>query len=153
MKLKISELKPNPDNPRLIKDEKYQKLVESLKGFPEMADIREIVVNKDYMILGGNMRYKAMKEAGWKEVSVKVVDLSEDKQKEFIIKDNNPYGEWDWDIVSHDYELEDLENWAVELPYDMKQTDGSDESQEICESCGQRIRKRIDRELSEVKNG
>ena len=84
----ISQLKSNPSNPRLIKDDKFHKLVQSLKDFPEMAKVRPIVVNTEMVILGGNMRFKAMKEAGWKEVPVEVVDWSEEKQREFIIKDN-----------------------------------------------------------------
>lgn len=88
MKLKVDEIKLNPDNPRTIKDDNFQKLVRSIKEFPEMAEVREVVVNKDYMILGGNMRFQAMKEAGWKEIPVRVVDWPEDKQKEFIIKDD-----------------------------------------------------------------
>lgn len=116
MKLKLSEIKPNPDNPRVIKDEKFTKLVQSLKDFPEMADVREIVVNKDHVILGGNMRFKAMKAAGWTEAPVRVVDWPEDKQKEFVIKDNVSGGEWDWDAVANQYELEDLDAWGVDLP-------------------------------------
>lgn len=115
-KLAISDIKPNPDNPRLIKDDKYQKLVQSLKDFPEMAEVREIVVNKDHVILGGNMRYRAMQEAGWTEVPVKVVDWSEAKQKEFLIKDNSSFGEWDWDLIASQYELEELDAWGVSLP-------------------------------------
>lgn len=116
MKLKPSEIKLNPDNPRLIKDDKYEKLVQSLKDFPEMADVREIVINKDHMILGGNMRFKAMQEASWKEIPVKIVDWSEEKQKEFIIKDNASFGEWEWDVLANQYELEDLDAWGVDLP-------------------------------------
>lgn len=116
MKLKPSEIKLNPDNPRIIKDEKYERLVKSLKDFPEMANVREVVVNKDNVILGGNMRFKAMQEAGWTEIPVKVVDWPEDKQKEFIIKDNASFGEWDWDAIANQYELEDLEAWGVDLP-------------------------------------
>lgn len=116
MKLPLKDIKPNPDNPRLIKDEKYKKLVQSLKDFPEMADAREIVINKDHIILGGNMRYKAMQEAGWSEAPVKVVDWPEDKQKEFVIKDNSSFGEYDWDLVANQYELEDLDAWGVDLP-------------------------------------
>lgn len=120
MKLPIKELKANPDNPRLIKDEKYKRLVQSLKDFPEMADVREVVVNKDKVILGGNMRYKAMQEAGWKEVPVKIVDWPEDKQKEFVIKDNSSFGEWDWDAIANQYELEDLEAWGIDLPVQLQ---------------------------------
>ena len=88
-KLKISEIKLNPNNPRLIKDDKFTKLVQSIKEFPEMLDIRPIVVNGDMVILGGNMRFKACKEAGLKEIPVIIADnLSEQQQKEFLIKDN-----------------------------------------------------------------
>lgn len=116
MKLKLTEIKPNPDNPRIIKDDKFAKLVQSLKDFPEMAEVREIVLNKDHVILGGNMRYKAMVAAGWTEAPVVVVDWPEDKQKEFVIKDNVSGGEWDWDAVANQYELEDLDSWGVDLP-------------------------------------
>lgn len=78
--LKVSEIKNNPNNPRFIKDDNFKKLVQSIKDFPEMLDTREVVVNKDYIILGGNMRFKAAKEAGLKEVPVKIVDWDEDKQ-------------------------------------------------------------------------
>lgn len=123
MKLKPSEIKLNPDNPRIIKDEKYQRLVQSLKDFPEMANVREVVLNKDNVILGGNMRFKAMVEAGWTEIPVKIVDWDEAKQKEFIIKDNSNFGEWDWDAVANQYEIEDLEAWGVDIPVLEKPTD------------------------------
>lgn len=130
--LPITEVKPNPDNPRTIKDDKFKKLVQSLKDFPEMADVREIVVNKDHVILGGNMRYKAMKEAGWKQIPVRVVDWSEEKQKEFIVKDNVSGGEWDWDVLANQYELEELDAWGLDLPKDLGQEEvEEDEAPEI----------------------
>lgn len=113
---KLSEIKPNPNNPRLIKGDKFYKLVESLRSFPEMANVRPIVVNTDMVILGGNMRYKAMKEAGWKEVPVEVVDWPEDKQREFIIKDNVGFGEWDWNDLANNWDSEDLEKWGLDVP-------------------------------------
>lgn len=116
MKLPLKDIKPNPDNPRFIKDDKFEKLVKSLKEFPEMSEVREIVINKDNVILGGNMRFKAMQAAGWTEAPVRVVNWPEDKQKEFIIKDNVSGGEWDWDAVANQYELEDLDAWGVDLP-------------------------------------
>lgn len=91
----IKSIISNPNNPRVIKDDKYQKLLKSLKEFPEMAKVRPIVVNKDMVVLGGNMRLKAMKEAGWKEVPVEIVEWDEEKQREFIIKDNVGFGEWE----------------------------------------------------------
>jgi DNA modification methylase len=114
--VKISDVKSNPNNPRLIKDDKFAKLVQSLKDFPEMANVRPIVVNQDFVVLGGNMRLKAMKEAGWKEVPVQVVDWSEQQQKEFIIKDNVGFGEWEWDMLANEWEAEDLEKWGLDVP-------------------------------------
>lgn len=116
MKLKISELKQNPNNPRIIKDDKFKKLVQSIKDFPEMLDAREIVVNKDHIILGGNMRFKAAKEAGLTEVPVKIVDWDEDKQRQFIIKDNVSGGEWDWDVLANEWDAEELDDWGLDLP-------------------------------------
>jgi hypothetical protein len=114
--VKISEVKSNPNNPRLIKNDKFEKLVQSLKDFPEMAKVRPIVVNQDFVVLGGNMRLKAMKEAGWKEVPIEVVDWSEDKQREFIIKDNVGFGEWESDILANEWDADDLEKWGLDVP-------------------------------------
>ena len=113
---KITDIKLNPNNPRLIKDDKFKKLVQSIKDFPEMLDIRPIVVNKDMIILGGNMRYRACKEAGIKEIPVIVTDLSEDKQREFLIKDNTSGGEWDWDMLANEWDVEELQEWGLDLP-------------------------------------
>lgn len=114
--LKVHEIKNNPNNPRLIKDDKFKKLVQSIKDFPEMLDTREIVVNKDHVILGGNMRFKAAKEAGLKEVPVKIVDWDEDKQRQFIIKDNVSGGEWDWDVLANEWDVEELDAWGLDTP-------------------------------------
>ena len=114
--VKISDIKSNPNNPRIIKDDKFKKLVESIKGFPEMANVRPIVVNKDMIVLGGNMRLKAMKEAGWKEAPIQIVDWDEQKQKEFIVKDNVGFGEWDWDDLANNWEVEELTDWGLNIP-------------------------------------
>lgn len=114
--VKISEVKVNPNNPRLIKDDKFKKLVQSVKDFPEMLNIRPIVVNKDMIILGGNMRFKACKEAGLKEVPIIITDLTEEQQKEFLIKDNVSGGEWDWDILANEWDAEDITKWGLDLP-------------------------------------
>jgi ParB-like chromosome segregation protein Spo0J len=115
--VKISEIKPNPNNPRLIKDEKFVKLVNSIKGFPEMLKIRPIVVNSDMIVLGGNMRLKACKEAGLKEIPIIFADdLTEEQQQEFIIKDNVGFGEWDWDMIANEWEPEQLEDWGLDVP-------------------------------------
>ena len=128
---KLSEIKPNPNNPRLIKDEKFSKLVESLRSFPEMAEVRPIVVNTDMVILGGNMRYKAMKEAGWKQVPVEVVDWPEDKQREFIIKDNVGFGEWDWNDLANNWDSEDLDKWGLDVPDMGEELEAEEDDYEI----------------------
>ena len=112
----INKIKSNPNNPRVIKDDKFKKLVQSLKDLPEMAQVRPIVVNQDMIVLGGNMRLKAMKEAGWKEAPVAVVDWDEDKQRQFIIKDNVGFGEWDWDMLANEWDAESLGDWGLSVP-------------------------------------
>jgi DNA modification methylase len=114
--LKISEIKANPNNPRIIKDDKFKKLVKSLKDFPEMVNVRPIVVNQDMVVLGGNMRLKAMKEAGWKEAPVHIVDWDEQKQREFIIKDNVGFGEWDWQMIANEWDVTEVEDWGLDVP-------------------------------------
>jgi hypothetical protein len=124
--LKISEVKSNPNNPRVIKDEKFKSLVKSIQDFPEMAEIRPIVVNADMIILGGNMRFKAMKEAGWKEVPVIVADhLTPEQEREFIIKDNTSGGEWDWEMLAMEWDADQLEEWGLDLPKFAEQPDYS----------------------------
>ena len=119
-KVKISQVKTNPNNPRLIKDDKFKKLVRSIKEFPEMLEIRPIVVDKDNIVLGGNMRLRACKEAGLKEIDiVKADQLTEKQQREFIIKDNVGFGEWDWDDLANEWEVEKLEDWGLDLPLDL----------------------------------
>jgi DNA modification methylase len=116
IKTKLSEVKLNPNNPRLIKDDNFKKLVQSIKDFPEMLDIRPIVVNADMVILGGNMRFKACKEAGLKEIPIIIADnLTEEQQREFLIKDNVSGGEWDWSLLA-EWDSEQLEEWGLEVP-------------------------------------
>jgi hypothetical protein len=116
-KVKISEVKANPNNPRLIKDDKFKKLVKSIQEFPEMLSLRPIVVNADMIVLGGNMRLKACKEAGLKEVDIiKADDLTEEQQKQFIIKDNVGFGEWDWEDLANNWDAEQLTDWGVDIP-------------------------------------
>ena len=116
-KVKLSEIKVNPNNPRLIKDDKFTKLVTSIKEFPEMLDIRPIVVNTDMVVLGGNMRLKACKEAGIKEVPIIIADnLTEEQQREFLIKDNVSGGEWDWEVLANEWDSEELADWGLDVP-------------------------------------
>jgi ParB-like chromosome segregation protein Spo0J len=116
-KVKISEVKANPNNPRVIKDDKFAKLVQSIKDFPKMLEIRPIVVNSDMIVLGGNMRLRACKEAGLKEVPIIMAeDLTEEQQKEFIIKDNVSGGEWDWSMLANEWDAEELGDWGLDVP-------------------------------------
>ncbi len=116
-KVSLSTIKVNPNNPRLIKDDKFKKLVQSVKDFPEMLEIRPIVVNSDMVILGGNMRFKACQEAGIKELPIIIADnLTEEQQREFLIKDNISGGEWDWDILANEWDTEEISEWGLDIP-------------------------------------
>ena len=115
-KVKINAIKTNPKNPRLIKDDKFKKLVKSIKEFPQMLELRPIVVDENNIILGGNMRYKACIEAGLKEVYiVQAKDLTEQQKDEFIVKDNVGFGEWDWDILANEWDSKKLEEWGLDV--------------------------------------
>jgi DNA modification methylase len=115
--VKLSEIKSNPNNPRIIKDDKFGKLVKSIQEFPKMLEIRPIVVNADMIVLGGNMRLKACKEAGLKEVPVIFADdLTDEEQKQFIIKDNVGFGEWDWDMIANEWDQDQIEEWGLDIP-------------------------------------
>ena len=109
-------MKPNPENPRVIRDEQFDKLVKSLVDFPDMASVRPIVINQDNIVLGGNMRLRAMKEAGWSDVPVIQVNWDANRQAEFIIKDNVGFGEWDWDALANDWDASDLNEWGLNVP-------------------------------------
>jgi hypothetical protein len=112
----INKIKPNSNNPRVIKDYKFQQLVKSVKEFPEMLKLRPIVVNKEMVVLGGNMRLKACQEAGLKEVPITIADkLTQDQEKEFIIKDNVGFGKWDWDVLANEWESDKLNAWGMEV--------------------------------------
>jgi ParB-like chromosome segregation protein Spo0J len=116
-KVKISEVKTNPKNPRLIKDDKFRKLVKSIQEFPQMLELRPIVVDENNIVLGGNMRLKACKEAGMKEVYiVRAENLTELQKDEFIVKDNVGFGEWDWDILANEWDAELLNDWGLFVP-------------------------------------
>ena len=113
----INKVRTNPNNPRIIKDDKFQKLIKSIQEFPQMLEIRPIVVNEDMIVLGGNMRLKACQEAGIKEIPIiKASNLTEEQQKEFIIKDNVGFGEWDWNDLANNWEAEKLEEWGLDIP-------------------------------------
>jgi hypothetical protein len=113
----INTVKANPNNPRIIKDDKFAKLVKSINEFPQMLNLRPIVVNDDMVVLGGNMRLKACKEAGLKDIPIiKASELTEQQQKEFIVKDNVGYGEWDWSDLANNWDAEQLQDWGLDIP-------------------------------------
>jgi ParB-like chromosome segregation protein Spo0J len=131
-RVKLSQIKPNENNPRLIKDDKFKKLVKSIQEFPEMLELRPIVVNSDMVILGGNMRYRALKEAGAKEVPIIIADnLNEEQQREFLIKDNVSGGEWDWDMLANEWDTEELNDWGLDVPNFDTETEQKDLSSTI----------------------
>lgn len=112
----VATLKPNETNPRYIKDSKFKKLVKSLKEFPEMLEKRPIVVDENMIVLGGNMRLEAAKAAGMFEVWIDVAEgWSEEKKREFIVKDNVGFGEWDWDILANDWQSQELKEWGLDV--------------------------------------
>lgn len=133
-KMKISDIKANPNNPRIIKDDKFKNLVQSVKDFPEMLELRPIVVNKDMIILGGNMRYKACKEAWLKEIPVIVADnLTEEQEREFLIKDNVSGGEWDWDILANEWDKDELEEWGLDVQFETVEPTAEEDDFEVDE--------------------
>ena len=116
-KIAIGKIKLNQNNPRIIKDDKFQKLVKSIQEFPQMLEIRPIVVNDEMIVLGGNMRLRACQEAGLKEITIiKASNLTEEQQKEFIIKDNVAFGEWDWNDLANNWFPQELEDWGLQIP-------------------------------------
>jgi hypothetical protein len=134
--VKIEDIKLNPSNPRVIKDNKFKKLVKSIKDFPKMLEIRPIVVNDDMIVLGGNMRLKACTEAGLKEIPIiKASNLTPEQQREFIIKDNVGYGEWDWTMLSQEWEEVELEEWGVDvIKHNWEELDYIEEPQPLPET-------------------
>jgi hypothetical protein len=125
--VKTTDIHANENNPRILKDDKFKKLVQSIKDFPEMLEIRPIVVNNEMMVLGGNMRLKAIQEIGLKEIPIiKAENLTEEQEREFLIKDNVGFGEWDWDALANDWDADELKDWGMDLPIMMGEP-GEDE--------------------------
>jgi len=131
MRIATSKLKTNPNNPRSIRKDQLEKLVKSLREFPEMLEARPIVVDPDFVVLGGNMRLKAAQEAGLKEVPVYIASWEEAKHKEFIIKDNLAFGEWDWDMLANEWDAEELGDWGLDVPLEDEPTEGLTDPDEI----------------------
>lgn len=119
--MKLKDIKPNPNNPRVLRDEKFQKLKQSITEFPKMLSLRPMVIDENNVVLGGNMRLRALQELGFTDIDEAWVkrssDLTEDEKKRFIIADNVAFGEWDWDTLANDWEVVDLEAWGLEIPF------------------------------------
>ena len=136
----LREIKSHPNNPRYIRTQEFEDLVKSLKDFPEMLEVRTLVINENMEVLGGNMRLKAMVEAGWTEALVMQVDWSEEKQREFMIKDNISHGEYDWDKLANEWNEEEYKQWGLKTPDTW--TDAEEEvevkpkDKEVCALCG-----------------
>jgi len=131
-KISIEKVFSNPVNPRLIKEHKFKKLVKSIKEFPEMLKLRPIVVNNEYGILGGNMRYKACLELGFKDVwIIKAENLTDKQIEQFIIKDNVGFGEWDWDMLANGWDTKELKDWGMDVPKFDMDDDTKDLSEKI----------------------
>lgn len=138
MPIKLSTILPNPNNPRLIKTERFKKLVKSIQEFPKMMELRPMVINADNIVLGGNMRLKALKELGYKEIPnewvKKASDLTEDEAKRFIIADNVGFGEHDWDLLANEWDVEQLSDWGLDVPIFDNNINDIEEVEEFNES-------------------
>lgn len=126
--MKISAIKSNPNNPRIIKDDKFEKLCNSIKDMPAMMELRPIVINDDNVILGGNMRFKALQHLGYKDIPdewVKTASkLTDEQKRKFIILDNVSGGEWDWEMLANEWDTKELADWGLDLPvYDTSEAE------------------------------
>ena len=142
--MKLTEIKPNPNNPRLIKDDRFKKLCNSISEFPKMMELRPIVIDSDNMILGGNMRFKALKELKYKEVPdnwIKRADeLTDEEKQRFIVADNVGFGDWDFDLLT-DWDKQLLDGWGLEMPEIFNPENKEKEIEQLnteheCPSCG-----------------
>ena len=139
--MNINELKSNPNNPRLIKDHKFKQLVKSIQDFPQMLELRPIVIDENNIVLGGNMRLKACLEAGLTDVPViHANNLTEAQKKEFIIKDNISFGEHDWDALANEWNIIELDEWGLDIPAfannDIDEPKDNAKGGKTCPNCG-----------------
>lgn len=143
--LSMSDIKLNDSNPRVIKDRQMKRLVKSIQDFPEMTELRPIVIDENNVILGGNMRYRAMQRLGYKQTEVvKVSGLSDEQKREFIIKDNVPFGDWDWDELANGWDVEKLNDWGLNFNsvgniddfLSEEVISNSEKEPKVCPNCG-----------------
>jgi hypothetical protein len=137
--MKLSDIKVNPNNPRLIKDDRFKKLVQSIMEFPKMMKLRPIIIDGNMNILGGNMRYAALKELEYKEIPddwiKKTSDLTEKEMQRFIIADNIQHGDWEWGLLT-EWDSIELDEWGLDLPNFITDQDKADEVNEQTEWAG-----------------
>lgn len=139
--MRIEDIRPNPSNPRYITDDKFKKLVESIRSFPQMLELRPLVIDENNVVLGGNMRLRACIEAGLTDVPVKqVMNFTKEQKEEFIIKDNSSYGSWDWDLLGNEWDNLPLEDWGLDLPTmeekEVKEPKDNSKEGKECPNCG-----------------
>lgn len=142
----INSIRNNPINPRLVNTAKFEKLKQSIQDFPQMLELRPIVINENGIILGGNMRYKALVELGYEEVPVIVAEhITKEQENEFIIKDNLGFGDWDWDILANEWDSVELEDWGLDVwlneddiynNLDEEETEPQPKDKIVCALCG-----------------
>lgn len=133
--IKLSEIKPNPNNPRSIKKDKFEKLKASIQKFPKMLEIRPIVIDENNISLGGNMRLKALQELGFEEIPEtwirKEANLTDEEKRQFIIKDNIGYGEWEWEMIAAQWDIEEVKDWGLDVPMQAATGEGADDGFEV----------------------
>ncbi len=134
--MKLSKIKGNPNNPRIIKDDKFKKLVKSISEFPKMLEMRPIIVDENFIVQGGNMRLKALQELKYKDIPddwvKQVSDLTEEQKKEFIIKDNVGFGEWDFEDLANNWDVEKLNEWGLDIPnFEVEVLEAEEDNYEI----------------------
>jgi len=133
--IKLKNINPNPSNPRLIKDEKFEKLKQSITDFPQMMELRPMIVDESNTLLGGNMRFKALQDLGYKEIPdnwiKKASELTEEQKKEFIIKDNVGFGEWDWEMIANEWDSQQVTDWGLDIPDFKVEADATEDDYEI----------------------
>jgi hypothetical protein len=136
--MELKDIKPNPNNPRVIRDYKFQKLKQSISEFPKMLSLRPMVIDENNVVLGGNMRLRVLQELGFNDIDEAWVkrssDLTEEEKKRFIIADNVSFGEWDWDTLANDWDVVNLEAWGLDIPFydeEVKQEESKEEEEDF----------------------
>ena len=138
MRIATSKLKTSPNNPRIIRFDKMEKLKASITEDPELMEARPLIVNQKMEVIAGNQRWRACVQLGWEEVPCVVVDWDEKKQKRVMIKDNISAGEWDWDILANEEDPEELQEWGLDIPFESEPTEQSKEPKQ-CKHCEKMI--------------